>query len=162
MLRALVDPGIEIRMLEDRNSEALFQLVERNRDRLREWLPWVDRTQHEGPLREFIAIGLQQYAAGEGFHAGIWVDGEIRGAIGIHRINWSDRNTALGYWLDESAEGRGVMTRCTRAMLDYLFYELHLQRVEIRCGAANQKSCAIPQRLGFTREGIARQGQCVN
>jgi ribosomal-protein-serine acetyltransferase len=47
-------------------------------------------------------------------------------------------------------------------MLEYLFDELALHRVVIQCATGNVKSCAIPQRLGFTREGVARQGEWVN
>jgi ribosomal-protein-serine acetyltransferase len=47
-------------------------------------------------------------------------------------------------------------------MLDYLFDGLGLHRVAIRCGTGNMRSCAIPQRLGFTREGLLREGEWVN
>jgi ribosomal-protein-serine acetyltransferase len=47
-------------------------------------------------------------------------------------------------------------------MLDYLFGELKLHRAEIRCGRGNGRSCAIPERLGFQREGITREAEWVN
>ncbi len=40
--------------------------------------------------------------------------------------------------------------------------DLGLHRVTIECGTGNHKSCAIPERLGFVREGLIRQGEWVN
>jgi len=34
--------------------------------------------------------------------------------------------------------------------------------VEIRCATGNTRSCAIPERLNFTREGLLRQSERVN
>jgi ribosomal-protein-serine acetyltransferase len=47
-------------------------------------------------------------------------------------------------------------------MLDHLIKELGLHRVEIRCGTGNTRSCAVPARLGFTREGVAREAEWVS
>jgi ribosomal-protein-serine acetyltransferase len=47
-------------------------------------------------------------------------------------------------------------------LLAYLFGELDLHRVVIQCGTENHRSCAIPQRLGFTKEGVLRQAQWVS
>ena len=55
-----------------------------------------------------------------------------------------------------------MITRVLRGAADYLFGELQLHRVEIRCGTGNRRSCAIPQRLGFTREGVSREAEWVN
>ena len=37
-----IDADLELRLLEPRDSAALFALVDANRGYLREWLPWVD------------------------------------------------------------------------------------------------------------------------
>ena len=89
-------------------------------------------------------------------------DGVLCGTVGCHPIDWSSRNCSLGYWIDAAHEGRGVITRCCGVMLDHVFDELGLHRAEIRCGTGNQRSCAVPQRLGFTREGVAREAEWVN
>ena len=51
------------------------------------------------------------------------------------------------------------MTEACRELVDYGFSPLGLHRVEIRCAIGNQRSRAIPERLGFVNEGIARQGE---
>ena len=53
------------------------------------------------------------------------------------------------------------MTQCTKALIDYAFHELKLNRVEIRASVENKKSQAIPERLGFTREGRLRSDEKV-
>jgi ribosomal-protein-serine acetyltransferase len=157
-----VAPGIEIRQFEMRDAEPVFAAVQRNRDHLRRWLPWVDYTRSAEDVRHFIQRVQAQFDSNLGPQAGIWVNGEFGGSIGCHTIDWANRNSSIGYWVDASQQGKGLMTRCCLVMLDYLFTEMALHRVEIRCGTENHRSCAIPERLGFTKEGIARQAEWVN
>ena len=51
------------------------------------------------------------------------------------------------------------MTRSCRALIDHAFSTLGLHRVVIRCAVENHRSRAIPERLGFTLEGIERESQ---
>lgn len=162
MFRLKVAPGIQLKLLETADARPLFVLVERNRAKLREWLPWVDQTRSAEDIRLFIMRVLEQYHSNLGPQAGVWVDGVLSGTVGYHPIDWSNRNCSLGYWLDAAHEGKGVITRCCAALADYAFDELKLHRLEIRCGTGNLRSCAIPQRLGFTREGVAEEAEWVN
>lgn len=162
MFRKPIAPGLEMRLLDTGDAKPLYMLADRNRQRLRRWLPWVDQTRSQEDVRLFILRVLEQYHANLGPQTGIWLDGSLCGTVGCHPIDWSNRNCSLGYWIDSAQEGKGVITRCCVAMLDYLFDELGLHRAEIRCGTGNQRSCAIPERLGFTREGVVREAEWVN
>ena len=51
------------------------------------------------------------------------------------------------------------MTAACRALVNYAFHEFKLHRVEIKCATGNTKSCAIPERLLFTKEGIIKDGE---
>jgi ribosomal-protein-serine acetyltransferase len=100
---------------------------------------------------------LAEYAAGNGFAAGIWCDSKIAGSLGLHAIDRGNLSTSIGYWLARRFRGQGLMTAACRRVLDYVFGELQLHRVEIHCASGNFKSRAIPLRLGFAEEGIRRQ-----
>ena len=53
------------------------------------------------------------------------------------------------------------MTMAVQAVLDYSFSTLNLNRMVIRAAVKNQPSRAIPERLGFQHEGIAREAECL-
>ena len=162
MFHRVISPGIEVRSLSEADAPLLFYIVDRNREHLRTWLPWVDRTHSPDDVRAFIAGVTARMDAGDELHAAIWIDGDIAGAIGHHLIDHPNRSSSLGYWIAEEQQGKGVITRCCHTLLDYLFDERGMHRVEIRCGTGNARSGAVPQRLGFRRDGVLRQAQWVN
>jgi ribosomal-protein-serine acetyltransferase len=151
-----------MRQFEPGDAETVFAVVDHNREHLRRWLPWVDHSHSPEDIRQFIVRVQAQFEADQGPNTGVWVDGVFAGNVGCHPIDWANRSCSLGYWIDAAQQGKGAITRCCAAMLDYLFDELHLHRVEIRCGIGNTRSCAIPQRLGFTREGLLGEAEWVN
>jgi ribosomal-protein-serine acetyltransferase len=169
MFKRRVAEGIELRQLQPEHAPLLFAVTESNRAYLREWLPWVDRTQSPEDPRRFIVGALADYQANRGVvNAGIWLPGApppgssgLVGCIGTHAVDEANRSTSIGYWMEAAHQGKGVMTRSCACLLDYLFDEIGLHRVEIRCGTGNAKSCAIPERLGFSREGVLQEAELV-
>lgn len=154
-----IDEDTELRLLEHRHAEQLFQLTDQSRESLREWLPWIDFTKTVADSKNFIGGTLLQFSRNDGFQAGIWYKGELAGVIGLHGINWSNKSTSIGYWLGAGFEGKGLMTKACQAVVDYCFAELGLNRIEIRTATENKKSAAIPQRLGFEQEGCLQQAE---
>ena len=157
MFTIKVDDEIELGLFEERHAQALFELTDRNREHLREWLPWVDSTTSVEDSLSFIRVSLEAFSYNNGFPVGIWYKGQLAGCIGYHYFAWTTRRTEIGYWLGQEFSGKGIMTRATRKLIEYGFGELGLNRIEIRCAPGNLKSQAIPKRLGFTQEGILRQ-----
>ncbi len=149
----------ELRPLEARQSPELFALIDDNRLHLRQWLPWVDLTRTVDDSRAFIELTLRQFAQSNGFHAGIWYQDELAGVIGHHRIDISNGATVLGYWLGERFQGKGLMTLAVQAFVRHAFEDVKLNRFEIRCAVGNDRSRAIPERLGFKPEGVLRDAE---
>jgi len=157
MFRAALGANLYLRILEERHSPAVFALVDRERATLREWLPWVDVTKSEDDTLAFIRRSLEQFSTNGGFAAGIWEQERFAGTIGLHKIDWLNRHGEIGYWLGREFQGRGIATQACLAVTRHALAEMQLNRLEIRCATANQRSKAIPRRLGYTYEGVARK-----
>jgi len=162
MLTYAFAPGAELRPLELHHAEDLFALIESNRTYLRRWLPEWDVQKSLDDCKAVIRSSIEQWATNGGSTLGIWWQGHLAGVIGAGNIDWENRSTMIGYWLGESYQGKGLMTGACRALVDYLFFELKLHRVEIRCATVNPRSCAVPMRLGFSKEGVLRQAQAFD
>ena len=131
----------------------IFRLVEANRERLREWLPWVDKVQEEAHVRSFIASQIEALARGQALHATILQEGRMVGVIAYNAIDRSQRAGTIGYWLDQAAQGQGIMTKAVSGMIQLGRELFALRRFEIHCATKNARSRAIPERLGFRRIG---------
>ncbi len=152
-----VDDGLELRLLEHRHARLLFDLTVKNREHLKTYLPWVSKIHTVSQTESFIKMGLEQFARHDGFQAGIFLHGELVGMTGLHYIRWATERTEVGYWLAEDAQGQGLATRTVKGLCDYCFDELKLGRAEIRCALENTRSRRVPERLGFTQEGVLRR-----
>lgn len=152
-----VDDDIQLKILEIKYAEDIYSLVDQDRNYLREWLPWVDSTKSSNDTKVFIQSSLDIFARNDGFQAAIFYKGKIVGCIGLHRIDWNNKKTSIGYWLSSEHQGNGVMTKSCKAIIDYIFWDLQLNRVEIRAAVENRKSRSVPERLGFKEEGIIRK-----
>jgi len=153
--------GLELKTLELEHSELLFEAVDSCRPYLRQWLPWVDATLTPRDSVVFIESTRRQEEAQNGFQVGIWQDKSLVGCIGFHALNKANRRTSLGYWIREEAQGRGIVRRSVARLVDHAFDEFKMHRLEIRCGVDNIKSRAIPEKLGFKFEGIARDAEWI-
>lgn len=49
------------------------------------------------------------------------------------------------------------MTRCVLKLLDMAFIQLNANQVVISADVANDRSRAVPERLGFKLDGVTRQ-----
>lgn len=158
----VIGQELELQLLDEDDVEELFDLTCQNLQHLGCWLPWVDNMKSVAGIHRYIRACQQQFADNNGFQAGIWSKGELAGIIGYHAVDWINRSTTLGYWVGESFQGQGLVTRSCYALVNYAFREWRLNRVEIRCATENRRSRAVPERLGFTEEGVIRQAEWLH
>jgi ribosomal-protein-serine acetyltransferase len=162
MFSFYVSKEIDLRILEMRHAEELFNQCMLNREYLAQWLPWVIHTNHLEDSQRFIQSELDRFANNRGFSSGIFYYDKLVGSISVHEIDWINKKTSIGYWLADAFQGKGIMTAACRRLIHYLFSELKLNRVEIRACTQNTRSRAIPHRLGFKHEGTIRQAEWIH
>lgn len=159
MVHLPVDDSAELSLLEPRHAPVLYHLVDRNRQRLRAWLPWLDDCAGVDDAAAFIEEASQRTTTHQGLELGIFTGGTLAGLAGFTGIEESHRRGSLGYWLAGGFTGRGLATRCGRALVEAGFGRLELNRIEIRCSPRNAPSRAVALRLGFVLEGLLRQAE---
>lgn len=153
MLRFDLAGGVELREWVPDDAEAIFAEADQNRVRLREWLPWVDRTSSPEDIRSF----LKKCEASEGMQRsfGIYVDGVLAGSIGLTLDE--DNAGEIGYWITGAFEGRGLVTAAARELLRFGFQDKGLRRIQLTAAVENERSRAVADRLGMTPEGVLRK-----
>jgi ribosomal-protein-serine acetyltransferase len=152
--------GAQLCLWETADAAELTEAIAANREHLATWLPWAEMHGFQDSV-EFLELQRLQVEANDGFDAALLVDGLIAGGVGFHRVDWVNRSTSIGYWLAADAQGRGLMTAAVSALLDWAFFEWDLHRVVIEVVVGNERSQAIPERLGFRQEAILREAKLV-
>ncbi len=135
----------------------------RDADILRQWRaePTVRRFQplNELPTAQLRADVASQRIAdlyrgrGEKFQWIVQVDGHAAGWITLVVSNWEHGLAEVGYALSTSFQNRGVMTEALQILLEDLFQNTLLERIEARCAVENYGSQRVLEKNGFEKEG---------
>ena len=158
----VIDEHTRLEETTPEHAAGLLYAVNANRDHLSAFLPWVGAMQTVQDFERYIQQCQQKTAEKLEQSFVIVVNGVIAGRIGVHHIQPANQCGAIGYWLTREAGGKGVMLNCCRKIVEYGFSVLQLHRIEIKAATHNIKSQAIPQKLGFIREGVLRESERVN
>ena len=88
---------------------------------------------------------------------------ELVGGITVSNVRRGIAQTAqLGYWIGQPHANQGYMSEAVRAVCDFCFGQLALNRVEAACLTNNGPSARVLEKCGFTHEGIARKYLKIN
>ena len=152
MFQLPVDSSLSLVLAEERHAQVVLDLIVRNQRRLARWEPWAEQPQTLDGTRAYIRSALEDFVRGRQISTIIAVDQLFVGRCGL-RINPYAGSADVGYWIDADYEGRGIVSRSTRALVNTAFGELGMNRVELRTSIDNRRSRALAERLGFVLEG---------
>lgn len=157
-----IDNTLTLCHLSPQHAKPLFELTDQNREFLKPWFPWIEFTNQLKDTEKFITDQSKLFRDNKSIQIVIKRDSRIIGMTDYHEIDLANEVGKIGYWLGEVFNGNGFMTSVVREMISIGFDHLELNRIEIHCATSNNKSRAIPERLGFTLDGVLRCAEKVN
>ncbi|NLE31732.1 MAG: GNAT family N-acetyltransferase [Bacteroidales bacterium] len=154
-----VSDQITLRAVGLDDVEDIFRTIDTQRDYLGEWLPFVTLTQSVDFTRSFIQSILDTPFEVREHTFVVLYEGEFAGLVGFRDTDRANRKTEIGYWLSESYQHKGIVTKAVQTLITFAFEAMSMNRVQIRCAVGNAPSRRIPIRLGFQLEGVERAGE---
>ena len=156
-----IDNSICLKQLEKSDAVDIFNTINREREYLGKWLPFVTFTKELFDSQQFVDAAIDAPEESSELIFTIRENDDFIGLIGFKDTDRMNRKTEIGYWLSEKYQKRGIVTRSVEKLCEVAFIDFGLNRVQIKCAVANQPSKNIPKRLGFIFEGIERQGELL-
>lgn len=107
-----------------------------------------------GMVKEWISTLRPAFNAGERLTFAMVLREEetLIGCI-ILRLNASDENAGLGYWIGKPYWGQGYCTEAARELVRYGFEDLGLHRIHANHFSENSASGEVLRKVGMSYEG---------
>jgi len=82
---------------------------------------------------------------------------ELVGMVELDGILWNQGGVGLAVGIAPGQRGQGYGREAMEMLLDYAFSELNMRRVGLTVFEYNEPAIALYEKIGFTREGAARE-----
>lgn len=152
-----ISENISIKTLELSDSITIFDLIDADRIFLRKWLPFVDLAFEEQDTRDYVESVLNT----DSDQFVIMYNNLPIGLAGFNYVELHNCRLDIGYWMAEKYQGKGIMVQVVKRLMKIAFDEMDIHRIRIRVAVDNIKSRKIPEKLGFTLEGVERDGELL-
>lgn len=162
-LPVLVTPRLRIAHTRPGYEEQMVAFFERNRTHFSRWDPPAPPDFYSAAFwKRSIARSVEDFAADRSVRFDLF-DGSIADrAVVIGRVGFSQifrgpfQSCILGYQIDGEYQAKGLMHEALKEAIRYMFEVKALHRVQANHLPENQRSAALLARLGFVREGLAK------
>ncbi len=161
-LPVLVTPRLRVAHTRPGYEAEMVAFFERNRDHFARWDPPAPPDFYSTAFWERgIARSIDDFAADRSVRFDLF-DASLPESRVIGRIGFSQifrgpfQSCILGYQIDAAYEGKGLMHEALEEAIRYMFDVKALHRVQANHVPENRRSAALLTRLGFVREGLAK------
>jgi ribosomal-protein-serine acetyltransferase len=162
MVSIRVSENLGLEIITHCDSDKIFDLVEKNRAYLAEYMSWVETSTSTDDIKTFINSCFDQLKNMSGICYKVLVDGETAGTIGFFVTNEKTATFEIGYWIAQEYSGRGIVSRLVPIVEKICFEQYKAGKIEIRCATENSASNRVAQKNNYELEGIIRRCEIVN
>lgn len=140
------------------DAAALADAVQESNASLARWLDWCQPGYGLADAEQWIELCRKLWDSGDQYTFAVFdaAASRLLGAVGLNQHNRRYRFAGLGYWMRDSARGRGITVRVGRQIVRFGFERVGLDRVEILAAVDNHISRRTAERLGARFEGVQR------
>ena len=151
----LTTPRLRLRKLTMRDAPDIYR-YSRDAEVARHVL-W-DAHRSIGESRAYLRYMLRRYRSREPASWGIEYlpEGRVIGTIGFMWIQEDNAAAEVGYSLARDYWNRGIMTEALRAVIQYGFDDMALNRIEAQHETTNPASGAVMRKCHMQKEGTLR------
>lgn len=147
--------------LSPRNNEDL--------EKFTEWLNDFETTDYIGRSGTLVTLdGEKKYLEDNSSPEAVFVivtleDNKMVGTVGLHEVNWINRNATLGIFIgDKEYRDKGYGTEAIRLILEYGFKYMNLHSIKLDAMKFNSRALKCYEKCGFKENGRRRDGAFIN
>lgn len=150
---------ISIRPFNLGDALPMYEAARESMEQLRAWMTWYRADFSLAQAEAFVTQSARAWAHGEQYSFAIIDarDNVFLGSVGLNQLNSAHKFANVGYWVRNSAAGRGVATAAVRQVAAFGLRELKLHRLEFLIPTVNVGSQRVAQKVGAQFEGVLRR-----
>jgi len=144
-----IDETIKLEQLQPDQADRLFELTDKNREYLGEFLYWIPFVKTVDDSRKHIEETLEKRAENTAYSYGIEYNGEVVGDISLRNLNDPQKSPEIGYWISPDYAGKGLTTKSVQALTRLGLEALGLDKIIIRANSQNIASNKVAEKAGY-------------
>ncbi|TSJ90647.1 50S ribosomal protein L7/L12-serine acetyltransferase [Gilliamella apicola] len=140
----------------------IYNIITGNREYFSQFMAWPKFVKNQADTAQFLDSCWLKHQQNESKTYVILLKGQAIGLLSFNQIDKNNKTAYIGYWLDRSKQGNGIMTVAINALIKHYAMQKIIRRFVIKCAVNNEKSNAIAKRCGFSYEGTLKQAEYIN
>ncbi|KJV31339.1 hypothetical protein VI08_13625 [Luteibacter yeojuensis] len=155
----LTDGVVSLRRYRDSDPSELAAAISESEATVGRWMNWASADYRAEMAMDWIRFSEKAWAIGDSFDMLI-VDARsdrCLGSIGLNQRNRENNFANLGYWVRQSAQGKGVASRAGKLAIEWALWRVGLSRIEIVVAQDNSASRRAAEQIGAQFEGVLRK-----
>jgi len=145
-----------LRKLEYSDKGSIFEYA--SNPEVSKYLPWATHESEIDTL-DFLNITYESYNNDKPASWGVVLkqNNKLIGTAGFAFLDKTNLRAEFGYAISKEYWNQGIATEAGRAIIEFGFNEMKLNRMEAFCSVDNDASARVLEKLGLTLEGVLRK-----